>query len=498
MDKGIIWKSIPCANPKNRPPVPSMTADPAERRRPDSDPYGPLLEVAAARAMRYLASIDNRRVGPTAADIASLERLGGALAEGGRDPEAVLDLLDRVGSPATMAVMGRRFFGDVIGGSLPVAVAAHWLADAWDQNACLFELSPVAAYLEEVVLAWLIDLFGLPPETGGALVVGTQMAHVTALAAARHALLAGTGWDAEQDGLFGAPPIAVVVGEEAHATLLKALTLLGLGRRRVLTVPVDSQGRMKAAALPKISGPAIFCAQLGNVNSGCCDPLNELCDAARQAGAWVHVDGAFGLWASTSVARRRLTGGLALADSWATDGHKWLNTPQDCGIAFVRHREALRASMALSGAYYGEPSGRDPMRWCPDSSRRARAIELWAALSFLGRRGVGDQVERTCRLAARFAERLRGAGHEILNEVALNQVLVSFGPDDVTDRVIRAIQDDGVCWCGGTKWHGRRAMRISVSSWATTEADIDMCLEAVNRAYRASLHYRQPDFTPKP
>lgn len=448
------------------------------------DPYAGLLEVAAAHAGRYLATIESRRVGPSAEDVASLAKLGGVLREEGQDPKAVLDLLDRIGSPATMAVMGNRFFGGVIGGSLPVTVAAHWLADAWDQNACLFELSPVAAYLEEVVLAWMIDLFDLPRESAGALVVGTQTAHVTALAAARHALLARAGWDVEQDGLFGAPPITVVVGEEAHATLFKALALLGLGRRRIISVPVDSQGRMDAAALPRLSGPAIICAQLGNVNSGSFDPLETLCDVAQRTGAWVHVDGAFGLWASTAPARRHLTAGLARADSWATDGHKWLNTPQDCGIAFVRHRDALREAMAVSGAYYGEPAGRDPMRWCPDSSRRARAVELWAALRFLGRRGIGDQVERTCRLAERFADGLRRAGHEIRNDVVLNQVLVSFGPGDLTGRVIKAIQDDGDCWCGGTTWHGRSAMRISVSSWATTEADIDICLEAVDRAYR--------------
>jgi glutamate/tyrosine decarboxylase-like PLP-dependent enzyme len=461
-----------------------MVAATIEQPRPEADSYAPILESAAARAMHYLATIGSRRVGPSSAAVASLSKLGGALADDGRDPEAILELLDRVGSPATMAVMGGRFFGGVIGGSLPVTVAAHWIADAWDQNACLFELSPVAAYLEEVVLTWLIDLFGLPREAGGALVVGTQTAHVTALAAARHALLARAGWDVEQDGLFGAPPVTVVVGEEAHATLFKALALIGLGRRRVITVPVDSQGRMQPLALPRLSGPAIICAQLGNVNSGCCDPLEEICDAARQCGAWVHVDGAFGLWARTAPARRRLTAGLELADSWATDGHKWLNTPQDCGIAIIRQREALRESMSVSGAYYGEPAGRDPMRWCPDSSRRARAIELWAALLNLGRRGIGEQIERSCGLAARFADGLTQAGHEILNEVVLNQVLASFGSNEATDRVIKTIQDDGVCWCGGTTWHGRRAMRISVSSWATTDADIDICLQAVADANR--------------
>lgn len=461
-----------------------MIAGPVEPRGLDAEPYTRLLELASERAIGYLATINSRRVGPSSADVASLSKLGGALADEGRDPEAVLDLLDRVGSPGTMAVMGARFFGGVVGGALPVTVAAHWMADAWNQNACLFELAPVAAYLEEIVLAWLTELFGLPHEAGGALVVGTQMAHVTGLAAARHALLAKAGWDAEADGLFGAPPITVVVGNEAHATLLKALSLLGLGRRSVIAVPVDSQGRMKATAIPSLPVPAIVCAQLGNVNSGCCDPLDAICDVASNAGAWVHVDGAFGLWAATAPARRHLTAGFARADSWATDGHKWLNVPQDCGIAIVRNREALRHAMAVSGAYYGQPAERDPMRWCPDSSRRARAIELWAALSTLGRRGIGEQVDRTCRLAQRFADGLRQAGHEILNEIVLNQVLVSFGSEEVTDRVIRAIQEGGICWCGGTVWHGRKAMRISISSWATTEADIEICLEAVDRAYR--------------
>lgn len=463
-----------------------MTAGIIQRRGPDEDPYAALLASAATRAARYLSTIGTRRVGPSPGAIASLSRLGGPLTDDGQNAESILELLDCVGSPATMAIAGRRFFGGVIGGSLPVTVASHWLADAWDQNACLFELSPVSAYLEEVVLAWLIDLFGLPRGAGGALVVGTQMAHVTALAAARHALLTNAGWDVEQDGLFGAPPITVVVGEEAHATLFKALALIGLGRRRVITVPVDEQGRMKSTALPKLTGPAIICAQLGNVNSGCCDPLDEICDTARESGTWVHVDGAFGLWASAAPARRHLTAGFDLADSWATDGHKWLNTPQDCGIAVVRHSDALSAAMSVSGAYYGEPAGRDPMRWCPDSSRRARAIELWAALCFLGRRGIADQIERTCHLATRFAEGLRQAGHQILNEVVLNQVLVSFGPNELTDRVIKAIQDDGTCWCGGTDWHGHRAMRISISSWATSDSDIDMCLDAVEYAFRRS------------
>ncbi len=445
------------------------------------NPYHALLEAAAARAQRYLADIGERFVGVEAPALQQMRILGGPLPGHGEDPHAVLQLLDESGSPATVAVMGGRFFGGVIGGSLPVTVAAHWLADAWDQNACLFEMSPVSAYLEEVVLAWMLELFGLPADCGGALVTGTQMADVTALAAARHRVLRRHGWDVERDGLFGAPGVTVIVGEEVHATMLKALSLLGFGKGRVLTVPADAQGRMDPTAIPRVSGPVILCAQLGNVNSGGCDPLVEICRVARTMDAWVHVDGAFGMWAAVAPQRKQLVAGLELADSWATDGHKWVNTPQDCGMVFVRDREALREAMAISGAYYGTTARRDPMRWCPDSSRRARAVEVWAALRTLGRDGLAAQIERTCQHAERFATGLREAGYEILNDVVLNQVLVAFASDAATERVIEGVQADGTCWCGGTVWKGRKAMRISVSSWATTDDDVRRSLDAMCR-----------------
>jgi aromatic-L-amino-acid decarboxylase len=447
------------------------------------NPYAPLLVQAAEYAQTYLSTINDRHVGIPEAAFQAMDVLGGEMPEEGQAAEAVLRLLDEAGSPATMAVMGGRFFGGVIGGSIPVTVAAHWLADAWDQNACLYELSPVSAYLEEVVLAWLIDLFELPADSGGALVTGTQMADVTALAAARHALLQGVGWDVEADGTFGAPPIAVIVGEEVHATMLKALALLGFGRERVHRVPVDNQGRMRASLIPRIEGPAVICAQLGNVNSGACDPIAEVCEVAKATGAWVHVDGAFGLWAKATPKRSHLAHGLEQADSWATDGHKWLNTPQDCGIAIVRDKEALRRAMAISAAYYGPLSKREPMQWCPESSRRARAVELWAALRNLGRKGIAAQIERTCSHAEAFAEGLCKGGLRVLNDVVLNQVMVSFGSDEVTERVIDRVQRDGVCWCGGTVWKGHKAMRISVSSWATTEEDVRMSIAAILQAY---------------
>jgi glutamate/tyrosine decarboxylase-like PLP-dependent enzyme len=447
------------------------------------DPYQEILGEAAQRAQNYLRSIRERHVGVGCEAIEKLSILAGpTLPKEGQDPSDVVRLLDEIGSPATMATMGRRFFGGVVGGALPVAVAAHWLADAWDQNACLFDFAPVAANLENVVLRWLLDLFGLPATSGGAFVTGTQMADVTALAAARYNLLRKVGWNLEQDGLFGAPPVTVIVGEEVHATMLKALRILGFGIAQVRTVASDAQGRIKTSEIPRVSGPAIVCVQVGNVNTGACDPVGELCEIAHEMDAWVHVDGAFGLWAAASPARRHLVEGIDMADSWATDAHKWLNVPQDSGIVIVRDPWTLQAAMAITAAYYPEPTAkREPMQWGPESSRRARAVEIWAALRFLGTDGLADLVERTCRHATRFAEGLRAAGYEVLNDVVLNQVLVSFGQDFVTDAVIREIEEEGTCWCGGTVWKGRKAMRISVSSWATTESDVARSLEAILR-----------------
>jgi glutamate/tyrosine decarboxylase-like PLP-dependent enzyme len=443
-------------------------------------PYEEVLTDAAARARNYLRTIRERYVGVPQEALEKLSSLGGPMPAHGQDPRAIIQLLDEIGSPATMASMGPRMFGGVIGGAFPISVAAHWLADAWDQNACLFDFAPVAAYLEDVVLGWLLDLFGLPGTSGGAFVTGTQMADVTALAAARYDVLRKAGWNLQQDGLFGAPPVTVIVGEEVHATMLKALRLLGFGNAQVRTVATDAQGRMKASEIPRVSGPVIICVQVGNVNTGACDLVADVCEIAREMGAWVHVDGAFGLWTAVSPARRHVVEGIDEADSWATDAHKWLNVPQDSGVAIVRDPRTLQAAMAIAAAYYPEPTAkREPMQWGPESSRRARAVEIWATLRFLGRDGLRELIERTCGHAAGFAEGLRAAGYEVLNDVVLNQVLVSFGHDSVTDTVIREIQEEGTCWCGGTVWKGRKAMRISVSSWATTESDVARSLEAI-------------------
>ncbi len=441
-----------------------------------------VLESAAERAVRYLESLDDRSVGPLPDAIDRLTELNEPLPDKPTDQGSVIALLDEIGSPATVATTGRRYFGFVIGGCLPVALAANWLAGAWDQNAALVVTSPVAAALEEIALRWLLDVLALPPECGGSFVTGTTMAHFTALAAARNAVLQEAGWDVESQGLFGAPPVAIVVGAEAHPSLFRALGLLGFGRERVIMVPVDGQGRMRPDAIPSLSGPAIMCIQAGNVNTGAFDPAKEICAIARAAGAWVHVDGAFGLWATAAPGRAHLTSGFADADSWATDAHKWLNVPYDSGLAFVRKPEFLRAAMSFKAAYLPQGSSREPSQHTPELSRRARGIEVWAALRMLGREGLADLIERTCRHAARFAGGFRKAGYRVLNEVVLNQVLVSFGDEETTNRVIDSIRADGTCWCGGTAWQDQPAMRISVCSWATTEADVERSLSAILRA----------------
>jgi glutamate/tyrosine decarboxylase-like PLP-dependent enzyme len=444
-----------------------------------------LLGDAASRAMAYLRASPGWPVAPTPACVDALREIHQPLPGPPTPPGEVLALIDRVGSPATVVTTGGRYFGFVNGGALPASVAASWLAAAWDQNVALRVMSPAAAAFEDVALEWVRDLLGLPAGCGGALVNGATLASFTALAAARHALLARAGWDVERDGLFDAPPLTVVVGGEVHVSVLKALALLGLGRGRVQTVAVDAQGRMRAGALPPLDAGTIVCIQAGNVNTGSFDPAAEICGRAREAGAWVHVDGAFGLWAAASPRLRHLTAGIQLADSWATDGHKWPNVGYDCGIALVRDAAALGAAMATASAYFVPGEKREPSQFSPEMSRRARGVELWASLRSLGREGLAALFERTCAHAQSFAIGLRESGYEVLNDVVLNQVLVSFGPPETTRAVIDRVQRDGTCWCAGTEWQGQVAMRISVSSWATTEDDVRMSLEAIRRAAKA-------------
>jgi glutamate/tyrosine decarboxylase-like PLP-dependent enzyme len=440
-----------------------------------------LLRDAANRAVRYLEDVRTRRVSPAPSSLERLKNFSMPLQDHSLDAASVLEELDEIGSPATVASAGGRFFGFVIGGSLPAALAANILAGAWDQNAGLEVASPVGAALEKVCQSWLTSLLGLPSEAQVGFVTGATMANFTGLAAARHALLESQGWEVEANGLFGAPPITVIVGQEVHVSLLKALSMLGLGRERVIRIPVDRQGRMVPQQMPHIDGPTIVCIQAGNVNTGAFDPADEICSRARDTGAWVHVDGAFGIWAAASPSRRHLANGVGQADSWATDAHKWLNVPYDSGLVFVRNKRHLNAAMSSSAAYLIEGETRDPHMFVPEISRRARAVEIWAALRSLGRDGLSDLIDRSCKHARRMAGVLEAAGNHILNEVVLNQVLVSFGSPENTRRVIAGIQQDGTCWCGATVWQGQEAMRISVSSWATTDRDIDRSLEAILR-----------------
>jgi glutamate/tyrosine decarboxylase-like PLP-dependent enzyme len=444
-----------------------------------------LLADAAQRAMRYVKAAAARRVGPASEAVSALSRFHEQFPDSPCEPREVLTMLDEIGSPATVATNGRRYFGFVIGGALPVVMGANWLAGAWDQNACLRVMSPVAAELEDVVLRWICEALGLPAECEGGLVTCATTANFTALAAARYALLAKSGWNVAEDGMFGAPPIQVVVGGEVHASMLKALSLIGFGSKRLTIVDVDAQGRMRADKLPQLSDRAIVCIQAGNVNTGAFDPAMEIVQRAKQQGAWVHVDGAFGLWAGLSPKYKHLTRGFEQADSWATDAHKWPNVNYDSGIVMVRDGAALRASMTMSAAYLAPGVRREPVHYTPEASRRARGVELWAAMKSLGRSGLCALIERTCALAKRFEAGLREAEFEVLNEVVVNQVLVSFGSPEITREVIRRIQEDGTCWCGATEWQGRTAMRVSVSSWSTTEADVDLSLEAIVRIARA-------------
>ena len=442
------------------------------------------LSLAAECARRYVREISTRRVAPAADDVAALAKFHEGFPAAPSDPRDVLRMLDELGSPATVATTGRRYFGFVVGGVLPAVMGASWLAGAWDQNACLRVMSPVAAELEDVVLRWICEALNLPPECEGGLVTCATTANFTALAAARYALLAKSGWNVVEDGMFEAPPIQVVVGGDVHASMLKALSLIGFGSQRVTVVEADAQGRMRADKLPKLSERAIVCIQAGNVNSGSFDPAAEICRHAKEQGAWVHVDGAFGLWAGVSPKYRHLTQGFELADSWATDAHKWPNVNYDSGIVMVRDGAALRAAMTMSAAYLAPGTRREPAHHTPEASRRARGVELWAALKSLGRSGLCALVERTCALAKRFESGLRAAGFQVLNEVVINQVLVSFGDATTTREVIRRIQENGTCWCGVTEWQGTTAMRISVSSWATTEEDVDRSLDAMVRIAR--------------
>jgi glutamate/tyrosine decarboxylase-like PLP-dependent enzyme len=440
-----------------------------------------LLEDVSSRSIAYREASEGRHVAPDAKALANLDAFYEELSEQGASESDTIAMLDELGSPAAVSMTGPRYFGFVIGGSMPVTLAANWLASAWDQNAAMHEVTPAVAILEQVSINWMTDLLGLPENVGAAFVTGATVASFTSLAAARNKVLQQAGWDVRADGLFGAPEITVFVGAEAHPTLMKALSMLGLGERRVTCIDVDNQGRLRAEQLHAVEGPCIVCAQAGNINTGAFDPINEICDRIGD-NTWVHIDGAFGLWAAASPELRHLCAGLERADSWATDAHKWLNVPYDSGIAFVRDESALKSAMAITAEYLPTDSDfRNPADYTPELSRRARGVDVWAALRTLGRNGIAEMIERCCRHAQRFGDELTTAGFNVLNDVVLNQVLVAFGDDETTLKVVDALQKEGTCWCGSTVWQGRAAMRISVTNWSTRDDDVTASIEVMIR-----------------
>ncbi len=439
-----------------------------------------ILRGIADSSAAYLASLPNRPVAPSDAALKKLASLRQPLPEAGVPLDDISRVLEQVLAPATLATAGPRFFGFVTGACHPAALIANWFAGTWDQNVFSHTGSPAGAAVEQLVLGWLIELFGLDPNCGGSLVTGGTLANFSALAAARNELLRRSNWDLAENGLAGAPKITIVVGQEAHPTLLKSLRLLGFGENQIIRIATDSQGRMNPAEWPKhLQEPVLLCLQAGNVNTGAFDPAKQLIALAREYDSWVHVDGAFGLWAAAVPSLAHLAEGIADADSWAVDGHKWLNVPYDCGIALVKDQNALRRAVGIEAPYLPATNQREPFHYSLELSRRMRAVEIWAVLKFLGRAGLIDLIEKHCYYASLFANALSDAGFTVLNDVILNQVLVSFGSRERTLAIVQDIQSAGVCWCGPTVWKGTTAMRISVSSWATSEADIEASIESI-------------------
>lgn len=447
-----------------------------------------LLTNASKMGIHFLESLKQRRAFPAKEDLEKLKGFVEPIPDEPSDPELTLWMLNEIGSKGTVANAGGRYFGFVIGGSNPVSLAANWLASAWDQNSGLEVTSPIGATLEKVCSKWLSEILPVSKYAVAGFVTGVTVANFCGLAAARHSILMKQNWDVQAKGLFGAPEIKVVISEDAHGSLLKALSLIGFGRERVIKVPVDEQGKIIVGKFPQdIDDKTIVCLQAGNVNTGSFDPAEEIVPFAKSKGAWVHIDGAFGLWAGASKNKSYLTKGYELADSWATDAHKWLNVPYDSGIILCKHPDDLRTAMSMQGDYLDQSGERIPYQYTPELSRRARAIEIWAALHSLGKKGIENLIDRTCNYADKFAAGVRSAGFEVLNSVVINQVLVSFGDSNMNEKIVSEIQNDGTCWVGTSKWKGKTVMRISVSSWATTEDDVDKSLEAIIRIANNNL-----------
>ncbi len=457
-----------------------------------TDRCAPLLDRAKKHAEEYLHQQNDRHVGARALREEMLEALQSPLSIKGEDDASIIDLLASQAERGAIASGSPRYFGFVIGGSSPVALAADWLVSSWDQNAGIYATSPLSSVIEEVAANWIVELLGLPAQSEVGFVTGCQMANFTCLAAARHSVLRRVGWDVEADGLMGAPPVHLVTSAESHVTIDVAFRYLGFGTRAIHRVESDDQGRMNAEKLRELlvtlNGPIIICAQAGNVNTGAFDPLLQIGQLASDHGAWLHIDGAFGLWARASKTHHALAEGMELADSWATDAHKWLNVPYDCGLAIVKHAEDHRKAMTSAAAYLIQTKGleRDAVDWVPEFSRRARGVPTYAMLRSLGREGIEALIDNSCARAKQIAHLLSAEpGVEMLNEVVLNQVLVRFGDSDQTTRaVVTGVQNEGTCWLSGTTWHGKAAMRISVSNWGTTETDITRSAEAILKVFR--------------
>lgn len=446
-----------------------------------------VIEAASRLASRYLETLEDRAVAPQRAAVEGLSRFESLLPDEGVDPHRIIEELGAFGSPAAMATSGGRFFGLVVGGALPAPLGARILASAWDQIVFNDAISPVGCHLERLAGQWLLDLLALPQDAHVTFTTGATMGNFTCLAAAREALTARAGYDIAAQGLRNAPPLRIVASEEIHVTVIKALMLLGWGKREIEFVPTDAQGALRPDALPMLDDRTIVCVQAGNVNSGACDPFDAVCAAAEKTGAWVHVDGAFGLWAAASEKRRYLVQGLERASSWVTDGHKWLNTPYDCGMAVVRDAQPLHRAMATQAPYLKIGERVAPKDMGPEFSRSARGVEIWAALRSLGRSGVADLVERCCAHACRLSEGLKRLGYEILNDVVLNQVVAAIGTPEEHDRIAAHVQASGECWFGQTVWKGRSAIRLSVANWSTTDADIDRALNAIAEATKKTI-----------
>jgi len=434
-----------------------------------------LLETAKTFAYNYLDNVKSMDVFPSKESLSMLDLFSESMPLHPGSPGEIVRLLHEAGSRNTVAQSGGRYFGFVNGGVTPVALAAKWLSDVWDQNTALYVISPVAAKLEELCEKWISELLGLPENTSAGFVSGSSTAIICALAAARNDILLRQGWNAAEKGLFGAPPIRVVVGQEAHSSVWKALSLLGFGKNTAETVPSDGEGRIKASALPRLDSNTLLILQAGNVNGGAFDPIDSICDAANNA--WIHIDGAFGLWAAACKETKYLTKGIEKANSWSVDAHKTLNVPYDCGIVLCKDRSALVNTMQAAGSYIQYSENRDGMLYTPEMSRRARSVELWATLKYFGKSGVDELISHLCAMAKRFASGLAKNGFIVENEIVFNQIIVRCDHPHETTELLKRIQESGTCWCGGAVWNNKPVIRLSVCSWQTADHDVDECID---------------------